>query len=227
MLQNIAHQRINCFIIAEDCFHAAQIMLTALNYPGICILRHDVIFLINQLQRCCIEFQLDNTALIVNRACGTILHRLCHIVNVDVVAEHLTGTAILCRDRRSCKTDICCIGQAVADNARRADNNFRNFFAGLIGCHLDLFRQTILPSVRFVCHNNNVAAVRETLEGFLEFLHGREDDAVCFSACKQRFQMLAAFCMNRILPQKIAAFCKLRIKLIVQIIAVGQYNNRR
>ena len=33
--------------------------------------------------------------------------------------------------------------------------------------------------------------------------------------------------MNRILPQKIAAFCKLRIKLIVQIIAVGQYNNRR
>ena len=63
--------------------------------------------------------------------------------------------------------------------------------------------------------------------GFLEFLHRGKDDTVCLSAVKQRFQMLTAPGVHRLLTQKRLTFCELPEKLIVKVIAVSQHNDGR
>ena len=170
--------------------------------------------------------QFDNTAFIVDRACCTILDSLRHIVDVNVITEHLTGAAIFGRNRRTGKADVCSIGQAVADNASRANNTFGDFFAILVSCDFDSLRKPVLPTVGLICHHDDIAALRKWLVGFLKLLHCGKDNPVCLSAGKQRLQMLSTFCVDRFLPQKFFAFGKLAVKLIVKVVAVGKHNDR-
>ena len=170
--------------------------------------------------------QFDNTAFIVDRACCTILDSLRHIVDVDIIAKHFTGTAILGGNRRAGKADVCSVGQAVADNTSRANNTLGDFFAILVCCDFDFFRKSVLPTMCFICHHDNIAALRKRLVGFLKLLHCSKDNPVCLSAGKQRLQMLSTFCVDRFLPQKFFAFGKLAVKLIVKVVAVGKHNDR-
>ena len=62
---------------------------------------------------------------------------------------------------------------------------------------------------------------------FLKLLHGRKNNTVCLTTSKEITQILTALSVHRVLAQKVLALCKLSEKLIVQIISVGQHNNRR
>ncbi|MPN19817.1 hypothetical protein SDC9_167189 [bioreactor metagenome] len=80
-----------------------------------------------------------NTALVVDRSGCTVLHGLGHIINVDVITEHLTGAAVFRGNRGSGKANVCSIRQAVSDNAGSTNNTLGDFFTVLILGHLNLF----------------------------------------------------------------------------------------
>ena len=161
MLEDVLHQRINRRIIPEHRLHLPEITLTLLDYLRIRLLCHTVILRIDQCQGLGIQFQLHHTALIVDRSRRAILHRLCHIVDVDIVAEHLARTAILCRDRRPRKADIRHIRQTVPNDTRRADHAFCDFLPFLIVRKTNPLRQTILPTVRLIRHHDNITPFRQ------------------------------------------------------------------
>jgi len=109
MVKNIANKGINGVIVSEYSFHLSKLTLTLFDDFLISIGSHNVILCINHLQSCFIKIELNNTAFIINRACCSILNRLCHIVNVDIITEHLTSAAVFGRNRRTCKSNICSV----------------------------------------------------------------------------------------------------------------------
>ena len=94
MVEYIAYKRIDGVIIAKDCFHLTEFTLALFDNFFVCVGGHNIILGINQPQRCFVEIELDNTAFVINRACSTVLNRLCHIVNVDIVTEYFTGATV-------------------------------------------------------------------------------------------------------------------------------------
>ncbi len=92
--ENVAHQRVDGFVIAEDRLHFTERMLAFPHDLRLGMLRHPVVFLVDELQRGLVQLQLHDAAFIINRSGGAVLDRLRHIVNVYVVAEHLAGVAV-------------------------------------------------------------------------------------------------------------------------------------
>ena len=132
VVQDIIYQRINGLLVAKNGLHLSQLSLAFLDDSRIRIIRHDIVFLIDELQCLLIQLQLNNTALVIYRTGGTIFHRLCHIIDVNIITEHLTSVAILHRNRCAGKSDEGRIRQSISDNTCRTDFDFT-------GLSVDLF----------------------------------------------------------------------------------------
>ena len=78
----------------ENGFHLSKLMLAFLNNFGICIVRHYIIFGVDKVQSVLVKLEMYNSALVINRSGCTVLYRLRHIVNVDIIAEHLAGAFV-------------------------------------------------------------------------------------------------------------------------------------
>ena len=174
MIQNIVHKGVDSFLIAKNGFHLPQFFFAPFDNLWISIFCHNVIFLVNELQSLLIQFQLDNTAFVIYRTSSTIFNCLCHVVNIYVVTKHFTSIAVFHRNRCSGKSDKSCIRQSIADNTSRTDFDFTCL-------DIDLFFQTVLPTMSFIRHNHNISALRKAIKGFLKFLHRGKNNAVCFS----------------------------------------------
>ena len=61
--------------------------------------------IVQQLHRVFVEVQVHHPALVIDRTGGSIIHRLTHVVNVDVVAEHFLRVSVAVADRRSGEAD--------------------------------------------------------------------------------------------------------------------------
>ena len=229
MIQDIKDQGINRLGISENRFHLAKHLLALPDHSLICLAGscHEVIFLVNLLQSLLIQMQFHDTAFIINRAGCPILDSLRHIINVDIVTENSTGIMIPGGNRCAGKPDKGCIRQAVTNDAGSADDPSGFLFTLFVRYHLDPFSQSVLTAVRFVCHNDDIPTFRERCIRLLKFLHSCEDNAVCSSLPKPGHQMLPALCVDRHLPQKIFASCKLREELIIQVVPVSNHNNCR
>ena len=154
---------------------------------GIGLLLEKLIGGIDQCQRVLVELQVDNPALIVNRASGAILHRLGHIVNVDIVAKYLTGAAVLGRDGGAGKPDVCSVGQAVPDDAGCADGSLDLQFALFILLGDHLFGEAVLTTVSLVSHNNDVPPLRQRLFSAFKLKHGSKNNSIRRPAIQQGF----------------------------------------
>ena len=172
-----------------------------------------------------VEFQVDHTALVVDGSGCTVFNCLCHIIYVDVITEDFACAAVFCGDRRSGESNICCIRKRVSYDAGSAYNGFRLDFAIVLLLDHNLLIETILPAMRFICHHDNVPAFRKSFVAFLKLLHGREDYAVCLPVCKKLFQIFTAFGVLRRLTEKVFAAGELPVKLVIQIVAVGNDND--
>ena len=82
-----------------------------------------VIGRVNQAERVLIEFQMDHAAFVVDRAGSAILYCLGHVINVDVIAEHLSGIAVFDGNRRARKADKGGVRECVVQNTCVADYN--------------------------------------------------------------------------------------------------------
>ena len=220
VVENIADQRIDGLIRAEDGLHLPQLFLALFNDGGVGILRHDVILGVNEPQGVLVQLEVDDTAFIVDRAGGAVLHRLGHVVDIDVVAEDLPGAAILGGNGRAGKADVCSSRQAVADDPRRADYGLDLQLALVVLPGDHLFREAVLSPVGFVCHDHNIPAGGERLGALFEFLHGGEDNAVGLAVGQKLYEVLAALRLLGRLPQEVLAAAELAIELIVQVVPV-------
>ena len=214
VVKDIIDKRSNGLIISEDCLHLTEFFLALRHHFGIGIVRHDFVLCINHAQSFFIKVQFDDSTLIVNRAGSTILDRLRHVVDINIVTKDLTGASVLHRNGRTSESYVCSIREAVADDTGCADLDFT-----CLG--INPFLQSVLPAMSLVSHNDNVPALGERLVGFLELLHRGKDDAVCLSAVKQGFQMLPALGVHRLLTQKVLTLGELSEKLIVKVVAIG------
>ena len=95
MIYNVVDQGVDGLLSTQNRLHLAQFLFALFDDIRISILSHDVILLINQVQCAFIQFEMNDSALIVDRPCRSIFHSLRHIVNVDIIAENLAGAPIL------------------------------------------------------------------------------------------------------------------------------------
>ena len=78
----------------ENGFHLSKLMLAFLNNFGVGVMRHYIIFGVDKAQSVLVEFEMNNSALVINRSGSTVLYRLRHIVNIDIISEHLAGAFV-------------------------------------------------------------------------------------------------------------------------------------
>ena len=178
MVQDVTDQRVDGLVRAQDGLHLAQFLFAFLYDIGVRILSHQVVFLIDQAQGSLIQLQVDDAALVVDRAGGPVLYRLGHIVNVDIIAKYFPGAAVFRGNRSAGKPNVCSIGQAVPDDAGSADGGVDLQLALLVLPGDHLLRQAVLSPVGLVRHDYDVAPLRQGFAGLLKFLHGGEDDTV-------------------------------------------------
>ena len=139
MVKNITDQGVDGVVVAQHGFHLSECFLALFNNFRVSIMRHDFILCINHVQCSFIQIEFNDTAFVIDRASCAILDSLRHIINVNVITEHLTGAAVFRGNRGSGEANVCSIRQAVADNAGGAYNTLSDFFTVLVLGHLNLF----------------------------------------------------------------------------------------
>ena len=221
MIKNVIYQGIDSLVGTEDCFHLTEFLFALFNDIWIGVVSHNIILIIDQMEGVLVEFQVNNAAFVIDGSCSSVFNCLCHIIDVDVITEDFSCAAIFCGDRCSGEANIGCIRKRVSYDAGSADNGFRLDFAVVLLLDHNLLIETILPTMCFVSHHDNVPAFRKSFVTFLKLLHGREDYAVCLSVCKQLFQIFTAFGVLRRLTEKVFAAGELSVKLVIQIVTVG------
>ena len=225
MVKNVIYQGIDRLVGTEDCFHLTKFLFALFNDIRIGVVSHNVILIIDQMEGVLVEFQVNNAAFVVDGSGRAIFNCLSHIIDVDVITEDLSCTAVFCGDRCSGESNVGRIRKRVSYNAGSADNGFRLDFAVVLLLDHNLLIETILPTMRFISHHDNVPAFRKSFVAFLKLLHGREDYAVCLPVCKKLFQIFTAFGVLRRLTEKVFAAGELPVKLVIQIVAVGNDND--
>ena len=105
-----------------------------------------------------VEFQVNHTTLVVDGSGRTVFNCLCHIIDVDVITEDLSCTAVFRGDWCSSESNVGRIRKRVSYNAGSAYNGFRLNFAVVLLLDHNLLIETILPAMCFICHHDNVPA---------------------------------------------------------------------
>ena len=185
MVEDVTNQRVYRLVSTKNRFHLTKLFFALFNDIRICILRHNVIFCVDEMQCVLVQLEMNNTALIVNRSGRSIFDGLRHIINVNVITEHFTGAAVFGGNRSAGKSDISSVWQAVSDNSGCADDCFCFNLSIFFLLHNNLFSQAILPTVRFISHDEDISTLGEGFSTFLKLLHCCKDDAVCLPVRQQ------------------------------------------
>ena len=185
MVDNIFAQGLNGRICPQHTLHLSQHLFAFFNRCSVRLLFQRIIGRINQGQRILVKVEFDNAALIVNRTRCTIFHRLCHIINIDIITKNFTRISIFCRNRCSCKAYVSCIRQGIMNDTGIANDRMCFFFTLFIFFDDNFFIKTILSTVGFIRHYHNISTFGQRFLATLKLEHRGEDDAVCFSTIQQ------------------------------------------
>ena len=160
-----------------------------------------------------LQLQLGQPALVVDRHRGAVDDGALDVVDADVVAEHGARVGVGLLDRRAGEADERGVGQRVAHVPREAVD------------------EVVLAAVRLVGDDDDVAPVREhrmpvaSLLGE-ELLDGREHHAAGGDG-ELRAQIGAVGGLHRRLAQQVAAAREGAEELVVEVVAVGEHDDRR
>ena len=106
VLHNIPYQRVDGGVFTQKYFQPAVLLLRLPDLLlGGSLIGKVVELIVQQLHRVFVEVQVHHTALVIDRTGGSIIYRLTHVVNVDVVAEHFLRVSVAVADRRSGEAD--------------------------------------------------------------------------------------------------------------------------
>ena len=160
-----------------------------------------------------VEVEIDYTALVVYGPGGSVLHRLGHVIHVDILSEHLLRVFVCGRDGSARKADETGVGQGFPHLQCHA-----LFHYLLLGIPLLL---AILRAVGLVGHHDDVLALRKRFVALGEFLYRGEQDAAAFSFLQHVCQLLAALCVLGSGAHKLAILREGGEQLLVEVLAVG------
>ena len=169
---------------------------------------------------------MHNTTLIINRPCCPIFNSLCHIIDINIITKNLSSISVFIWNRCPCKTNKSRIRQCIMNYSGIANDCTCFFLTFFIFWYNHSLIETILTTMGFICHDHNISSFRQWLFSTFKLKHGCENNAICCSSVKQRFQMLFAFSLYRRLSEEIRTLRKLCIKLVIQIYTVCHNNNR-
>ena len=122
MVENIVYQRTDRLVSPQNRLHLAKFLFALFDNIRIGILCHQVILIVNKMQGLFIKLEMDDAAFIVNRSGRSVLNCLSHIVNVDIITEHLTGAPIFRRDGSAGEANVCSVRKTITNNPGSADN---------------------------------------------------------------------------------------------------------
>ena len=113
---NILTQGLNGGVRPQDALHLTQHFFALFDCFGVGLLLQNIVGGVNETQGVLVQLQVDDPALVVHWTGGPVLHRLGHVMDVDIVPEHLPGIPVLDGHRRAGETDKGSIGQSLPDN---------------------------------------------------------------------------------------------------------------
>ena len=160
-----------------------------------------------------LQLQLREPALVVDGHRGAVDDGALDVVDADVVAEHGARVGVGLLDRRAGEADERGVGQRVAHVPREAVD------------------EVVLAAVRLVGDDDDVAPVREhrvpvALLLGEELLNGGEHHAAGGDR-ELRAQVGAVGGLHRRLAQQVAAAREGAEELVVEVVAVGEHDDRR
>ena len=130
-------------------------------------------FLVKFLCHILVEVEVHHATLVIHRSCSSVLHRLCHVIHVDVIAKHLSCVLLSGRDRSACKSYETCPGQCLSH--LQCHTLLHHLLLG-IPC---LF--AILRAVSLVGHHDDILPIRKRFVALGEFLYSGEYYSSAFS----------------------------------------------
>ena len=157
------------------------------------------------------EFDFGKAAFVINRHGRAIRYGLADVVNINVIAKDRFGVAVGCFDGRAGKADEGRFGQGVAHVAGKTVN------------------EIVLAAVGLVGDDDDVAAFAQqgigvSLQVREEFLNGGKDDPARGHR-QEFFEFGAVGRLHGRLAQQLPAVAKGLVKLLVEVVAVGDDDN--
>ena len=171
-----------------------------------------------------VELQLGEPGGVMQRYCGAVGDRLGHVVSVDHVAKDGTGVAVAKRDRGSGEADEGCVGQGLAHIFGEACR-----FPHRVLARDEALFEAVLRAVRLVGDDDHVRAVRQQrmLALFAAKLLDRRKDEAADVDVEQLAHLGGAVGLPRRHAQGGAMRDEFAEELIVEIVSVGQHDDRR
>ena len=219
MADDVLDERGDGLVVAEDAFEACQLVLGLGElFVGGTFVGEVVKLAVEQFEHLLVEFEVEHAALVIDGTRGAILDGLRHVVDVDVVAKNLLRVAVAVGKRGAREADERSVGQGFAHLEAEA----------LLHAEVAVVPMlvAILAAVCLVGHDDDVAAVAEHAVAFLELLDGGEDDAAAHTAFEQLGKFLAALGLLWCLTQEVLAAAELSEELVVEVLAVGDHDER-
>ena len=230
MRHDVAGDILDALFAADHRFHLGPLGLGFLRF-GQFVLIQLFVQLGDQLLAFVAQAHLRQTALVIDAHRRAIFHRLRDVVDVHVVAEHRRGVHIGLFNRCAGKAQIGRIRQRIAQVFGEAVHHLLadHFAAGILVVHR-LRAEAVLRAVRLVGDHHDVFPGGQLLVHIalvrLKFLDGGEDHAAR-SHFEQVLQLLAVLGLHRLLPQQLLGSGEGVEQLVVQIVAVGNHQDRR
>ena len=215
--------------MSEQHLHLRLVALRLLDhiYVRLFLRSKALVLRVNLRERGIVEPQMHHAALVVDGPRRAVLNGLRHVIDVDVVAEHLARRPVALVYRRAREPDESRVRKRVVDDTRRRHHASRLDCSVLLAHHLLGLSEPVVSAVRFVRNHNHVAPTRKRLVRFLELLDRREEETVLLLLFQKPLQVRAALCLHCSLAKESRALEKLSVELPVEVVAVGQHENRR
>lgn len=219
VVDNIPCQRVDSGVFAQQHLQPAVLLLGLSDLLlGGALVAEVVKLVVEQLHRVVVEAEVHHAALVIDGARGAVVHGLAHVVDVDVVAEHLLRVPVAVADGRARESD-----------KRSARQGLSHLLAESL-LHALALRVpvliAILRAVGLVAHHDDVAAGGEGRVALLKLLYGGEDDASALAALQQAAQVVAALGVDGLLAEEVLAAAELAEELVVEVLAVGHDHDR-
>ena len=112
-----------------------------------------------------IELHFRQTAFVINLDGRAVRHGVFDVVAVNVISEDLRRVDVRAFNGRSGESDVGCVRQSVAQVLGEAVSDALpyDFFGFLINYVSDFRLESVLRAVGFVCDDDDVCSVRQSL----------------------------------------------------------------